>query len=224
MALNICSLYPEQRLQNSTRFARDSFSARNTKHSGTLVLRLVGFCIQSSCPIGLVFFAVKIPPRQSLNPISISPPPVWYCRGHTCFLPPLPMPLLHTKPPRVESHEGVSVTPSPRLEREGLSECMRGGPVTNQQTIGWGSGGVERFSNHVDPFCPNVTFLCLSFLGYTRLNGKKTIFPQRIPLCYHFLLLYECLGCGSALYGRRSMFLVHVYVQRLYQTIQFSLK
>jgi hypothetical protein len=52
-----------------------------------------------------------------------------------------PQTLLHSKPPRVESHEGVSVTPSPRPEREGLSKCMRGGPVTNQQTIGWGVWG-----------------------------------------------------------------------------------
>lgn len=41
----------------------------------------------------------------------------------------------------MESHEGVSVTPFPCVEREGLSECMRGGPVTNQQTIGWGGLG-----------------------------------------------------------------------------------
>ena len=73
----------------------------------------------------------------------------------------------------MESHEGVSVTPFPCVEREGLSECMRGGPVTNQQTIGWGVWGRGEVLKSCGSVLPKRHIFVLVFPGLHETRWEK---------------------------------------------------
>lgn len=148
----------------STACTCGSFAEPNGKRSGDVLVRHLDLVFNRRVLLAM-YFSPRGYPVVNLNPIPISPSPVWYCRVLTWFS--VGLFFFLSKSPGVDSLRGVSITPFLCVERKGLRERVREGRTTDQQTKGWVGGGVEMFSNHADPLCPDIVFLCAYFPGHT---------------------------------------------------------
>lgn len=123
-----------------------------------------------------VLLAMHFSPRGypvvNLNPILISPPPVWYCGALTWFS--VGLFFFLSKPPRVDSRRGVSITPFLCVERKGLSERVRGtyNRSADKRLGGWGRGDVLKSRGRTMP--RHRIFMCLLSRSHFGVFGRNS--------------------------------------------------